>query len=206
MARLTISSRSGSSSASISLGEAFDAPLKHELLRAAVMLRTIHGHQRTGAVKTRAQVSGSRRKLYRQKGTGRARPGDAKSVQRRGGGIAHGPVSGKRSYKMNKTARRAAFRSAIAQKIRDGQVKVVEEWVLKTPKTAVLAKWLREIGVVSALLVFVKPDKNLVRAASNLPGVHTLNQRMLDVYGVLSHEWLVFSRDALKAMEERLAR
>ncbi len=204
MVQLKMMDRNGSTAGSVSVGEVFDTPLHHELLRCAVTLRRVNSHQRTAAVKTRFQVSGSRRKLYRQKGTGRARPGDVKSAQRRGGGIVHGPVTGKRAYKMNKKARQMAVRSAVSEKMRQQRVKVVENWVLETHKTKVLAAWLGKMGVSSALLVFVEPNKNLVRSAANLPRIHPLNQRLVDVHGVLSHEWMVISKDALAALEERM--
>src|SRR3954467_2802566 len=120
----------------LELSEAvFGAPFNESLVHAAVRNYMANGRQGTSATKTRGDVSGSGRKLWKQKGTGRARIASLRSPLWKGGGNAHGPQPRERSYNMPRKMRRGALRSALSERVRGGRVIVVDGWQLERPKT-----------------------------------------------------------------------
>ena len=182
-----------------------DAPYHPFLVKDAVVYQQAKSRQGTHAVKTRSQVSGSRKKLYRQKGTGNARVGDRKATQRRGGGIVHGPVVRDHGFKLNKKVRKAAMRSALAEKIRTGGVTVLEAITPDSHKTKDFAAWLHGLEATGALIVTHEITENLARAARNLPDVLVIPYTRLSVYNLLRHTKVLMTRDALQAVEKRIS-
>jgi large subunit ribosomal protein L4 len=163
--------------------------------------------------KTRAEVRGGGRKPWRQKGTGRARHGSIRSPLWVGGGKAHGP-SKLRDYsqKINKKMRRAALVSALSRKFKDGELRIFENLRIEQPKTKALAgvlKPLLHLGKKNkkydVLLVAEKGNKNLVRAASNLPKTKTLDPESLNVYDVLNHKNIFMEKAAVGAISKHYA-
>jgi large subunit ribosomal protein L4 len=152
---------------------------------------------------TRGEVSGGGRKPWRQKGTGRARHGSIRSPIWRGGGVAFGPTPRKYNPGLPAKVRRLALKVALSSKARQGQVVVLEELQLEQPKTAVLARLLRQVvGSETALVVIAEPDRNIGLAARNLPGVRVLVARNINVYDVVKHGRVLLTQQALARLEE----
>lgn len=174
------------------------------LIHDAVVYQRSKARQGTHSTKTRSFVSGSTRKLYRQKGTGNARAGDRKAPQRRGGGIAHGPKPRSHAIGMNAKVRKAALRSALAEKLREGKLIVLESLALDSHKTKPFAALLASLDAPKALIVTDDVGKNLALAARNLPGTEVIHFTGLNVYNLLAFDKALVTRGALKALEERL--
>ena len=161
--------------------------------------------RRSGTAKTKdkSEVSGSGAKLWKQKGTGRARMGSKRSPLWRHGGIVHGPNPRSYDYAFPKRARRAALRSALSAKMAAGQLMVVEGWDLETHKTKALVATLEKLGVMgSALLVGVEKSPKLLLAAGNNPRVRAIESLGVNVYELLKHDQVVFSKEAVLALQE----
>ena len=165
------------------------------------------GRAGTHKTKTRAMVSGTGKKPWKQKGTGRARVGEARNPLWRHGGTTFGPVPRDYSYSMPKKARAAALRAALSQCLKDGSLKVVDGFAVETPKTKELVALLSRLGVAGkAVLVDSQPSDALVLSGRNMPQVRVVDESHLTVYDILDCKTLVVSQDALGRLEERLAR
>ena len=161
--------------------------------------------RRAGTAKTKdkSEVSGSGAKLWKQKGTGRARMGSKRSPLWRHGGIVHGPNPRSFDYAFPKRSRRAALRNALSAKMAAGQVMVVEGWDLETHKTKALIATLAKLGVNgSALLVGVEKSPKLLLAAGNNHRILTVESLGVNVYELLKHDQVVFSKEAVLALQE----
>ena len=158
----------------------------------------------THKVKSRGEVTSTTAKMYRQKGTGRARHGAASVVQFRGGGVVHGPVVRDHGHVLPKKIRKLGLRSALSAKAAEGKMIVVDE-LKAAGKTAALKSKLARLGAENALFVGgAELDDKFVRAASNLPFVDVLPQQGINVYDILRRDVLVLSKDAATHLEERL--
>ena len=166
-----------------------------------VRMQEARRRQGTHKVKTRGEVSGSGKKLWRQKGTGRARVGTKKSPVWRGGGIVFGPTPRNYYYSMPKKKRRAALRSALAGKLRDGELLVVESFGLTEIKTKTLAGVLEKLGAQNALIVTTGADEFVDLSARNIPSVKVIRCEGLNVYDILRYDKLVFIGDALDKIQ-----
>ena len=186
--------------------EVFSVPVNQHLLYEAVKQYRAGGRAGTHATKNRALVAGSGKKLWRQKGTGRARVGETRTPLWRHGGTVFGPVPRDYSYSMPKKARLAALRSALSQRVKDGALKVVDRFDLAQPKTKELAAILGRLDVSGkTLLVDSRPADNLVLSGRNIPGLKVVDPTQVNVYDVLDCKNLVVTQEALGALEERLA-
>ena len=181
-----------------------EAPFNPFLVKDAVVYQQAKARQGTHAVKSRGQITGSRAKRYRQKGTGNARIGDLKAGQRRGGGVVHGPLPRDHSFKLNKKVRKTALRGALAEKLRQGNLLVLETIEPESHKTREFAVWLGGLEASEALIVTHEVGRNLRLAARNLPGVDVIHFRRLNVYNLLLHKKALVTREALVALQERL--
>ena len=158
----------------------------------------------THKVKSRGEITRTTAKMYRQKGTGRARHGAASVVQFRGGGVVHGPVVRDHGHALPKKIRKLGLRSALSAKAAEGKMIVVDE-LKAAGKTAALKAKLTKLGAENALFVGgAELDDKFVRAASNLPFVDVLPQQGVNVYDILRRDVLVLSKDAAAHLEERL--
>jgi len=181
----------------------FAVPFNSAVVHQALVRQQANARQGTASTKTRGEVSGSTRKLYRQKHTGRARSGSIKSPLRRGGGITFGPHP--RSYKqdMPKKMRLLALRSVLSAKAGDGELKVLEELRLDEPKTKDMLRILTALGVdASVLIATAEPEENVVKSARNLPGVKTIPAHILNVVDILSYEMLLMTEAAVRKAEQ----
>jgi large subunit ribosomal protein L4 len=185
--------------------EVFGVRVNEHLLYEAVKQYRAGARRGTHMTKNRALVSGSGRKPWRQKGTGRARVGETRTPLWRHGGTVFGPVPRDYSYTMPKKARAAALRSALSQRVREGALKVVEGFPLLAPKTKALKGVLDKLGIGGkAVIVDHEPTDALVLSGRNIPGLRVVNDSHLTAYDVLDCKTLVVTQEALSKLEERL--
>jgi len=179
----------------------FGAELNESLIHAAVRNYLANARQGTSATKTRGDVSGSGRKLWKQKGTGRARIASLRSPLWKGGGNVHGPQPRDWSYNMPKKMRKGALRSAISERIREGNVVVLEGFDLGGPKTKDFIASLGTLGLGGkTLIVDSLENENLLLAARNVKRTKVVNSYGLNIYDLLYHEKLVLSRRAIEEL------
>ena len=185
--------------------EVFGVRVNDHLLYEAVKHYRAGGRRGTHMTKNRALVSGSGRKPWKQKGTGRARVGSVRTPLWRHGGTVFGPVPRDYSYSMPKKARAAALRSALSLRLNEGVLKVVAGFPVDAPKTKVLKGILAKLGIAGkTTLVDHEPTDALVLSGRNIPGLCVVADTHLTVYDVLDCQNLVVSQQALDKLEERL--
>jgi large subunit ribosomal protein L4 len=183
----------------------FGVRVNEHLLYEAVKQYRAGARRGTHMTKNRALVSGSGRKPWRQKGTGRARVGEIRTPLWRHGGTVFGPQPRDYSYSMPKKARAAALRSALSQRANEGAVRIVESFPIDAPKTRELKVLLDRLGVNGkTVLVDHEPTDALVLSGRNIPGLKVVADTHLNVYDVLDCRNLLFSQEALDRLEERL--
>jgi len=184
-------------------GSIFAIPFNESVVHQAMVRQLANGRQGTASTKTRGEVSGSTRKLYAQKHTGRARRGDIKSPLLRGGGVVFGPKP--RSYRqsMPKKMRRLALKCLLSAKIREGNVRLVQELDFKEPKTKDMVHVLSSLGIdSSALVVTAQSTLNVTKSAANLPEVKVVPSALVNVLDLLSYETLVATVPAIRNIEQ----
>jgi len=185
--------------------EVFGVKVNHHLLYEAVKQYRAGGRRGTHMTKNRALVSGTGKKPWRQKGTGRARVGEARNPLWRHGGTVFGPVPRDYSYSMPRKARAAALRSALAHRLREGALRVVDTFPVEVPRTKVLKGILDKLGVTGkAVIVEHEPTDALVLSGRNIPNLRVVADSHLTVYDVLDCRHLLLSQEALDKLEERL--
>jgi large subunit ribosomal protein L4 len=183
----------------------FGAPLNEALIHAAVRNFMANGRQGTSATKTRGDVSGAGRKLWKQKGTGRARIASIRSPLWKGGGNVHGPQPRDWSYNMPKKMRQGALRSALSERVREGSVFVIDGWTMDKPKTKDFSTSLGKLGLAGkTLIVDSLENENLLLSARNVRQAKVVNSFGLNIYDLLYHDHLVLSRDAANELEQLL--
>jgi large subunit ribosomal protein L4 len=183
----------------------FGAELNEALIHAAVRNYTATGRAGTVGTKTRGDTSGSGKKLWKQKGTGRARIASIRSPLWKGGGNAHGPQARDWSYNMPKKMRRGALRSALSERIREGNVIVLESFTLDGPKTKGFLESLGSLGLEGkTLIVDSLENTNLLLSARNVKRAKVVNSYSLNIYDLLYHEKLVLSRAAVDELADLL--
>jgi len=181
----------------------FAAPFNQAVVHQTMVRQQANARQGTASTKTRSEVSGSTRKLYRQKHTGSARAGSRRSPLRRGGGIAFGPKP--RSYRqaMPKRMRQLALRCVLSAKAGDKELMVLEQLKLDEPKTKEMAQILTALGVdSSALIVTKEAEDNVVKSARNLPEIKTIPAGLLNVVDLLSYKMILMTEAAVRKAEE----
>jgi len=207
MSNATLFSQSGEKKGSVTLPEGLFPERVHEhAIYEAVKGYLANQRQGTHKTKTRHEVSGQKSKMYKQKGTGRARAGSATSGVRVGGGRIHGPRPRDYSYRVPVQVRQLALRSALADRAASDSFVVVEDFGLEAPKTRTVAKMLESMGLAGrkVLLVSGKADANLVLSCRNLPRARVSNAGELNAYDVMQSETVVVTRSGLDALTEVL--
>jgi large subunit ribosomal protein L4 len=192
---------------SIELADAvFGVEVNEALLYEAVRQYTAARRSGTAATKTRHEVSGSGKKLWKQKGTGRARMGSIRSPLWRHGGTAHGPQPRSYEYKLPRKMVLGALRSALSAKLRDGELRVVRAFDLADHKTKNIAGVLRKLETKkTVLLVETAENLNLTRASRNLQGVKLVPTKDVTVYDLLRHKEVLLTEPAARKLSEALA-
>ena len=181
-------------------------PNKNVILRV-VNWQLSKRQQGNHKVKSRSEVKSTTAKMYRQKGGGRARHGAASVVQFRGGGVVHGPLPRSHSHKLPKKIRLLGLKSALSQKAKNNNILIFNiEKISK--KTSEIVKIFSQEGLRKVLLVFGKNDKqdDLSLAIRNIPLADAINQVGLNVYDVLKKDHILFTKEGLKELEDRLSK
>ena len=155
---------------------------------------------------TRAEVSGGGRNPWRQKGTGRARPGSTRAPQWTHGGIVFAPKPRDYSYTLNKQSKRLALKSVLSAKAQETNLVVIDTIKMDAPKTAAFAKFLKAVGCnTKTLVVTAEADQNVVKSGRNIPGCEVTFANLLNVYDVVNATKLVVDKAALAKIEEVFA-
>jgi len=176
------------------------------VLYDAITLARNNQRQGTADTKTRSEVSGGGRKPWRQKGTGRARQGSTRAPHWPGGGVVFGPHPRSYAKKMNRKERRLALKSALAYKLLESKMVIVKDFALETNKTKEALSILKDLNVSEKTLIVVDElTDNLILATRNIEGVILLEASEVNVYDVISSEYMVITENAVKAIEEVLA-
>lgn len=195
----------------ITLSDAvFGVEFNEALIHAAVKNYLANGRQGTSATKTRGNVSGSGRKLWKQKGTGRARIASLRSPLWKGGGNVHGPQPRDWSYNLPKKMRRGALRSALSERLREGNILVIDEISFAQPKTKEFVEAMKALGLANdkkttkTLIVDSLDNANLILSARNVQKTKITNAFGLNIYDLLYHEKLVLSKAAAEELNQLL--
>ncbi|MDD5645131.1 MAG: 50S ribosomal protein L4 [bacterium] len=184
--------------------EIADFKCSRQLVHDAVVKQLAGRRSGNACTKTRAEVKSSGIKLYKQKGTGRARAGNAASPTRVGGGVAFGPKPRTYSLRLNKKAQQLSLRSAIAEKFRAGEVIIVEKISVSAPKTKEMSVFLKNIKAGdSALIVLKEPGNELKMAIRNMPKVTAVDVNSLNTYDVLYYRKLVVDSESVSEIEKK---
>ena len=184
--------------------DVFNVPVKSSVLHEVVTMQLANRRSGTAAVKHRSDVRGSGKKLFRQKGTGRARRGNIKSPLLRGGGVVFGPDQRDYSYKPPKKVRKLALKMALSSKLRENELVVLDQFELDEIKTKKFVDVLKVLKLDNALIVTDKHNDHLELSSRNVPDVKVLRNEGLNVYDILKHRMLVLLEPAVKNIEGRL--
>jgi large subunit ribosomal protein L4 len=200
---LKVKNKTGGDAGSVKIDEsALGGMVKTRLMHSAAVMYHANTRAGTHCTKSRGQIAGSTKKLYRQKGTGRARAGSRKAGQRKHGGTIHGPVPRQYGFEMPKKQRRAALNSAVLAKIKDGEVTVVEGFGLADVKTKALNDALKAIGLVkkgvrtSVLILTDGVDRNVHLSGRNIEGLSVMPVQDANAREILTHKAVVFTKPA----------
>jgi large subunit ribosomal protein L4 len=210
MATAKLYSSMGEAKGTVDLpAELFEQPVHRQALYEAVRNYLANRRQGTHDTKTRAEVVGSKQKMFRQKGTGRARMGSITSPSRRGGGRAHGPHPRDYSYTLPRKVKRLALKSALSDRAASERVTVLEDIALEVPKTKTMAGVLGKMELEGRHTLFVIPagqdSDALYKSLRNLDGVRVLRSGELNAYTILWADNLVFTQQSLQAAQEVFA-
>jgi len=207
MAKVDVYDLSNKKVGELELSDAvFAAPVNDHLIYESV--RHYMAGERSGTAKTKVrwEVAGSGKKLWRQKGTGRARVGSVRSPLWRHGGTIHGPVPRDYGYRLPKKMLLGALRSALSAKLRDGELKVVDNFGVAEPKTKTFAAVLQALELKRTVLVVSNGEnRNLELGSRNLKGVTLVASKDVTAYDLLAHQNVVISEAAAKKLSEALA-
>ncbi|MBW1983155.1 MAG: 50S ribosomal protein L4 [Deltaproteobacteria bacterium] len=182
----------------------FDVSVKPSVLHEVVTMQLANRRSGTAAVKHRSDVTGSQRKLFRQKGTGRARRGNIKDPLLRGGGSIFGPDPRSYAYKVPKKVRRLALKMALSSKYHDKDLMVLDQLELEQVKTKEFVSILNTLGIQNGLIITEKKDERLELSARNVENIKVLRSDGLNVYDILKHKKLVLIEASVNTIEGRL--
>ena len=202
---LDVQNKEGKKISQVELADdVFNVPVKAAVLHQVVTMQLANRRAGTAAVKHRGDVSGSRRKLFRQKGTGRARRGDIKSPLLRGGGVVFGPDDRNYTQKVPKKVKKLALKMALSSKVHENELLVLDQLELEKIQTGAFVNVLKSLKLENALFVTEKKNENLELSSRNVPDIKVLRSEGLNVYDVLKYRTLVLLEPAVKNIEGRL--
>lgn len=182
----------------------FNVPAKPSVLHEVVTMQLARKRSGTAAVKHRSDIRGSGRKLFRQKGTGRARHGNIKSPLLRGGGVVFGPDPKSYAYKVPKKVRKLALKMALSTKLQKKNLLILDQFELEQIKTKEFIKVIDALNVENALIVTNEKNESLELASRNVPTVKVLRSEGLNVYDILKYENLILLESSINTIEGRL--
>lgn len=189
----------------IELNEAlFGVAVRPHILHDVVQMQRANRRQGTACTKTRSEVSGSSKKPWRQKGTGRARSGSRKSPIWRGGGTVFGPKPRDYGYLLPKKVRRLALKMALSARCAEKNLIVLEGFDMETIKTKEFVRVMQNLAVENGLVITTEKDDMLVKSSRNVPGFKTLPVEGLNVYDILLHRRLIILKPSIDSLEKRL--
>lgn len=202
---LNVKTLSGTDAGKVSLSdEIFGLEPREDIIARMVRYQLAKKRQGTHKAKTRAEVSRTGAKMYKQKGTGRARHHSARAPQFRGGGKAHGPVVRSHAHDLPKKVRALALRHALSAKLKSEDLIIVDNLVAAEAKTKALVGTFSSLGLTNALVIGgAEIDSNFKLAAANIPNIDVLPVQGINVYDILRRGKLVLSKAAVEALEER---
>jgi large subunit ribosomal protein L4 len=205
MMDLKITTLAGKDAGKVKLSEEiFGLDPREDILQRVVRWQLAKKQQGTHKTKGRAEITRTGAKMYRQKGTGRARHSSARAPQFRGGGKAHGPVVRSHEIDLPKKVRALGLKHALSAKAKAANIIIVDELALKEAKTKTLVTDFAKLGITNALMIGgAELDQNFKRAASNIPNIDVLPVQGINVYDILRRGTLVLSKAAVEALEER---
>lgn len=183
----------------------FNIDVKPSVLHTVVKMQLANRRAGSASVKNRSDVRGSTRKLFRQKGTGRARRGNAKSPLLRGGGVAFGPHPKSWAIKVPKKVRRLALKMALSSKLQNESLTVLKAISLDEIKTKAFATIMSDLNLDNALFITAEKDANIELSSRNIPGVKVLRSEGLNVYDILKYRHLVLLEPSIEQIEGRLS-
>jgi large subunit ribosomal protein L4 len=176
---------------------------RKDVMHQALVRQLANARQGNADTRTRGEVSGGGRKPWKQKGTGRARQGSTRAPHWKGGGVVFGPHPRKYTQRMPKQMRRLALKSALSAKAAENQIRVIDAFNLGAPRTRDMDALLGNLNCpTTAVILLPQADELVTRSARNLTGVKTLRTNYLNVRDLLGYEFLVMSREALRAVEQ----
>ena len=204
---IAVKTLAGGDAGAISLpDEVFALEPRADILHRVVRWQLAKRQAGTHKTKNRSEINATGRKMYKQKGTGRARHSDKKAPQFRGGGKAHGPVSRSHAHDLPKKVRALGLKLALSAKARDGELIVLDAATAAEPKTKALTVQLKSLGLTNALVIDgAELDVNFSRAARNIPQIDVLPLAGINVYDILRRHTLVLTRAAVAGLEARFA-
>ncbi len=204
MPNVKVVNMAGKEVGEIALNEAlFGAEVNATVLHTAVRAYLMNQRQGTQSTLTRTEVSGGGRKPWRQKGSGRARQGSTRSPQWTHGGVALGPKPREYRVTLNKKTKRLALKSALSDKVANGNMIVVDNIVTEDYKTKTMKSMLDAIGAAKkALVVLPEVDEKVIKSFANIPGVKTTQYNTINVYDILNCDTFVVAQAAVSKMEE----
>ena len=202
---IKISTLGGEEAGKFELSDAiFGLEPREDILQRVVRWQLAKKQQGTHQAKGRADIARTGAKMYKQKGTGRARHHSARAPQFRGGGKAHGPVARSHEHDLPKKVRALGLKHALSAKLRSESLIVVDELTLAEAKTKALVANFAKLGLANALVIGgAELDQNFKRAAANIPNIDVLPVQGINVYDILRRKKLVLSKAAVEALEER---
>ncbi len=176
-----------------------------DALRQCVLAVRANMRQGNASTKTRDEVSGSGKKIYRQKGLGTGRAGDKRAIQRTGGGVAFGPKPRSYNQKVNGKVRKLAIMRALVDQSAEGSISLIEEWTLKSPKTKEFNTLLKAIGFEKKTLIIGDPiDRNLILASRNLPRVKVVSALEVNALDLVSADHVICSVKGINSLISKL--
>ncbi|MFP4475891.1 MAG: 50S ribosomal protein L4 [Desulfatibacillaceae bacterium] len=204
MAVVDVVDKNGEKVREVELSDAiFGVDIKPEVLHEVVTMQLAKRRSGTACVKNRSDIRASTKKLYRQKGTGRARRGSRRSPLLRGGGVVFGPHPRSYAFKVPKKVRRLALKMALSAKLADNTLKVVDDMNPGMPKTKEFVKIIDALGVKDVLIITGEKLDNLVLSSRNVPDVKVLPAEGLNVYDILKYDHLILLEPTLEAISGR---
>jgi large subunit ribosomal protein L4 len=183
----------------------FNVPVKSSVLHEVVTMQLANQRSGSASVKHRSDVKGSTRKLFRQKGTGRARRGNIKSPLLRGGGVVFGPDGRIYAFRVPKKVRKLALKMALSSKLQANELMVLDKFELKQIKTKDFVDLLNGLNLTNALIVTGEKNENLELSSRNVPAIKVLRSAGLNVYDILKYKTLILLEPVIKNIEGRLA-
>ncbi|MFC1838777.1 50S ribosomal protein L4 [Thermodesulfobacteriota bacterium] len=182
----------------------FGVPVRKDILHQVVVGQLNKKRSGTASVKTRSEVKGSKSKLFRQKGTGRARVGTGLTNTRRGGGVAFGPAPRSYAQKIPRKIKKTAMTMALSDKVNSNKLIVIEDFNLAAIKTKDFVQVMKNFEVKKALIVTEDKNENLEKSSKNVPWVKVMRHQGINVYDILNHDHLFLVKPAIEKIEEAL--